>query len=592
MTPRDVQSVFFWPGDMATPFRAVYGRVQGSGLYTKDFHQMSLAAASAMERAFGLPRRGKTPVTWVWPGGARAGTSQFKPGSENDARSRVHWPFAESPDVWRLSPVVTEDSLQSIVGEPGQHGVHMPPPAESAGEAQLQQVIDAGERPWYLAVHLRGDGPVLHARTVLENPAMGHEFASWERLPERIRRAMAATRKRREATGFVEFEEGVLMRAGQIVRRILDAFETNPNVLLVGPPGTGKTVAMDDLRRAYEQGVEGVTFDPDELHGAFGEGGEAFDGETRVRSLVFHSSFAYEDFVMGLLPHPVEDDEGNPTAGVTVRPRVGPLLELAHFASQSEHRALLICDEFNRGAAAAIFGDTLALLDGDKRSTPGHPETGATIDTPYFNLAPETTEGDRLGALTSLPLTLQILAAMNSADRSVAPLDAALRRRFAIIFVGPDYDILRQHLNVPEDFDLGELSTWTTPEHVVALAATILEALNERIEVVLGRDFLLGHSVMWDVGGETFHAALRSLAVAMDNRVMGTLALSFVDNDAALAAILNVPPSEAEAANDRAAVWHQPNEAIRHVAAPRLRLESFQALEDEALVAVLASLLG
>jgi 5-methylcytosine-specific restriction protein B len=591
MTQRAVQSVFFWPADMATPFRAVYGRVKGSNKYSKDFHQIATPAARAMERAFGLPERGQTSLVWVWPGGQRAENSQFKPGAVDDSRSRAHWPYGDSPDPWRLSQNVGPDTLESITGEPGEPRVQMEPEAEAAGEAQLQRVQSADERPWYVAVHLHGDDAVLHVRTVLENPKPGHEFASWERLPAAIRREMGVTRRRGEATGFVEFEEGVPVRAGAIVKQVLDAFKDNPNVLLVGPPGCGKTVAMEDLRRAYEEGTASVMFDPDVNHGAFSEVGNTFDGETRVRSLVFHPSYAYEDFVIGLLPEPVRDADGRPAGGVTVRPRVGPLLELAVFASEEKRRALLICDEFNRGAAAAIFGDTLALLDSDKRRTPGQ-EDGATVDTPYFHLAPETSAGEPLPALTSLPSSLHILAAMNSADRSVAPLDAALRRRFAIVYVGPDYAVLRDRLEVPVDFELGDPSGWNTPEHAKALAVEVLLALNERIEVVLGRDFLLGHSVMWDVAGDTYETALRSLAVAMDNRVMGTLALSFVDNDAALAAVLNVPGSEREASGRRAAVWHQPSASVQQVAAPRLRFERFQSLDDGALTSVLASLLN
>lgn len=590
MTKRAVQSVFFWPADMATPFRAVYGRVKNSNKYSKDFHQIATPAARAMERAFGIPERGHTPIVWVWPGGSRAENSQFKPGADDDPRSRAHWPYGDSPEPWRLSPHISADKLQAITGDPGQPRVQMDYAAEAAGEAQLQRVKTANERPWYVAVHLHGDDATLHVRTVLENPEPGHEFASWETLPAVVRREMLATRRRGDATGFVEFEEGVPVRAGAIVKQVLEAFKDNPNVLLVGPPGCGKTVAMDDLRRAYEQGATSIMFDPEVNHGAFSEVGSTFEGDTRVRSLVFHPSYAYEDFVIGLLPEPVLDADGMPAGGVTVRPRVGPLLDLALFASEEQRRALLICDEFNRGAAAAIFGDTLALLDGDKRRTPGQ-QDGATVDTPYFHLKPASSDGQPLSALTSLPSTLHILAAMNSADRSVAPLDAALRRRFAIVYVGPDYNVLQERLELPADFELGDPSGWHTPEHAKALAVEVLRALNERIEVVLGRDFLLGHSVMWDVAGETYEAALRSLAVAMDNRVMGTLALSFVDNDAALAAVLNVPGSDSEPSEHHAATWHQPNTAIRQVAAPRLRFKRLQSLDDAHLASVLASLL-
>ncbi|MGL5830268.1 MAG: hypothetical protein ACRC0L_11970, partial [Angustibacter sp.] len=269
-------------------------------------------------------------------------------------------------------------------------------------------------------------------------------------------------------------------------------------------------------------------------------------------------------------------------------------LELAHFASEPDRRALLIADEFNRGAAASIFGDTLALLDADKRATPGDADSGAKIRTPYMHLGPTTPDGQDLPDEVSLPSSLHILAAMNSADRSVAPLDAALRRRFAILYIGPDYDVLRAHLGVPEDFELGHPDTWITSDHIKALAVRVLERLNSRIEAISGRDFLLGQSVMWKVEGADRSTALRSLAAAMDNNVIGTLTLSFTDRDGALAAVLNVDQFD-ESGDARhplgAAEWHVPDEAIRQVATPRLRPVRFLNLSDDDLLVVFASLL-
>ncbi len=283
MPRRPVQSVFFWPADMATPFRAVYGRVRGSSKYSKSFHQVAEPAAIAMERAFGIGRRASTPVTFVWPQGERSGSSHFDAASADDSRSRLHWPRSESPDPWRLAPQVGPHTLQVITGQPGviPPSGQMDPGVEAIAEAEFLSVQTADERPWYLAVHLQGDGPILHVRAVLENPAPGHEFASWENLPLAVREAMRATRRRGDATGFKEFEEGVALRAGKTVNQILAAFHDNPNVLLVGPPGCGKTVAMEDLRRVYEEGAETVLFDTDAFHGAFSEDRQSFDASMR-----------------------------------------------------------------------------------------------------------------------------------------------------------------------------------------------------------------------------------------------------------------------------------------------------------------------
>lgn len=292
--------------------------------------------------------------------------------------------------------------------------------------------------------------------------------------------------------------------------------------------------------------------------------------------MVFHPSYTYENFVMGLLPDVAD-------GAVTVTPHVGPLLELAQFASEAtENKALLILDEFNRGNAAAIFGDMLGLIDGDKRDV-------ASIDTPYAHLGPKTGLGP-LGRTITLPEDLRIIAAMNSADRSVAPLDAALRRRFSIIHVDPDIDLLRNHLNasVDEDFQVNDPDTWTTAGHVAAVAVELLESLNRRIMFVLGRDFLLGQSVFWNLAVTAdVDAALESLAAALDNQVLGTLALSFTDDDEGLAAVLGVTEAKNAPA---AAYWKAPPTDLMRWP-NRLELRRFQEFELSELKQAIVRLL-
>jgi 5-methylcytosine-specific restriction protein B len=171
---------------------------------------------------------------------------------------------------------------------------------------------------------------------------------------------------------------------------------------------------------------------------------------------------------------------------VDLEPRPGPLLSLAHWAGDPGRAALLILDEFNRGNAAAIFGDTLALLDKEKRRQVGGGSLGATVDRPYQDRAvqvlPEFAAGGTvdLPAQLSLPSSLSILAALNSSDRSVAPLDAALRRRFSIVRVDPDLDVLSQRLGArtpatkPTHPDPG---SWSTTD-VADVAVLLLQTLN------------------------------------------------------------------------------------------------------------------
>ena len=567
MTAQLVDAVFFWSVVGTTNFKVTYGRRPG-GSYSKDFHQPRHALARAIEKTLGVGYGGETRVEWRWPGDSDP-TGLLKPATDfaqQGGRLNLRWETNHAPAPWRVTPNPTAATLETLQGTADLTD-------ETKANQQHAAIVATGERPWLVAVHLVGEGPVLHARLVLENPAPGREFASWDKLPQPVRDEMQKTRD--DQGGFYLFPEGELM-SDKLVRRILTAFEDSPNVLLVGPPGTGKTVAMEKVSALYAgTPPPGVTFDPDLLHGAFGTSATAPAGSRRLVSLLFHPSYAYEHFVMGLLPDVVGGQ-------VIVKPHVGPLLELAQFTADApDNKALLVLDEFNRGNAAAIFGDTLGLLDRDKRDV-------AFVDTPYAHLNPTTALG-ALGPTTKLPKDLRVLAAMNSADRSVAPLDAALRRRFSIIHVDPDVGVLRDRLKADftGDLKVSDPTTWTTPERVAAVAVRILESLNKRIEFVLGRDFLLGQSVFWHLDLTDVDSALTSLAIALDNRVLGTLSLSFTDDDEGLAAVLNI---NGAGAGKAAAKWATPPTDLTRWP-NRLRLERFQDFDAPTLVDALVSLL-
>lgn len=576
MTFQPIQSVFFWRATMISVFKAAYGRKPSGSTYTKDFHQPRGELARALDRALGIRAGETTNVEWRWPGGSYDEGKYFPAADfdESSGRMNLRWQTDSAPPPWRLVTEPTGTTVSTLRGTPDLQ-------SESSADAQLVQIKETGEDPWFLAVHLHGEEAVLHARLALMNPQPGREFAGVSRLPGAIQRAIKELPSNKPG-GFIEFEEGYMPSNNEIVSQILSAFEQNNNVLLVGPPGTGKTHAMEEVQRAFESSAS-VTFDPNVLHGSFEES-TATPFVTRVAPLVFHPSYTYQEFVMGLLPEPVE-------GGVGVKPVPGPLIELAQFAAKPGQRALLICDEFNRGAASSIFGDTLGLLDSDKRSVPGQQLSGTRIHTPYAHLSPVTSDGSEIPATLSLPDTLYILAAMNSADRSVAPLDAALRRRFSIVHVAPDYEALRSHLGISADLVFNkDPIEWTTSDHIKELGVRALEAINERIESISGRDFLIGQSVLWDVSGERSDEVLTSLAEAMDNRVIGTLTLTYTDEDASLAGVLNVDPNGVEH-TDGAAYWHKPPERLEGIAAPRLRPVRFQELSTHDLLGALESLL-
>ncbi|MDQ4044464.1 MAG: AAA family ATPase, partial [Chloroflexota bacterium] len=350
-----------------------------------------------------------------------------------------------------------------------------------------------------------------------------------------------------------------------------------------------------EVRDAYERASAVLMFDPDrpaaEMHDAWAEL-LGLTAARKARYVVFHPSFTYEELVAGLAPAP--------GVGINLEAVPGPLLNLAHWASTPRREAMLIADEFNRGNPAAIFGDTLALLDAGKRSEPGDPDSGMYIDRAFTRypmqvpseFAQPRAGGDQVPDRVRFPKSLRILAALNSSDRSVAPLDAALRRRFAIIRVNPDYGVLARHYGIPP-VSLGTpmAAAPTTRDGILELAVRLLAALNNRINVILGEDFLLGHALLWDIEGATEDAMSMSLAGAFDEKVVSSLRLAFNDQDAGLAGVLGLPTEPDDTAGNAAGKWVVPAEELQDVALPRLSLTTFAELTPVAVRAGLYELL-
>src|SRR5207247_6763126 len=116
------------------------------------------------------------------------------------------------------------------------------------------------------------------------------------------------------------------------------------------------------------------------------------------------------------------------------------------------------------------------------------------------------------------------------------------------LHVGPDYEVLATRLSAalpnwglafePSSQDYQEWS----PDDVRELSLRLLRRLNDRVGLVLGQDFLLGHALLWDVTGNTTEEVARALSNAFDERISATLRLTFLDQDEALGGILNAGP--------------------------------------------------
>jgi 5-methylcytosine-specific restriction protein B len=241
--------------------------------------------------------------------------------------------------------------------------------------------------------------------------------------------------------------------------RIHDILERKRQVILYGPPGTGKT------HWAYQAANQIAA------HQMFGQDYDSLSAEQQaeitgaeqkpglVRFCTFHPSYGYEDFIEGYKP---ENANGNLSFGL--QPGIFKrLCQAARAHPQQKH--LLIIDEINRGDIPRIFGELITLLEKNKR--------GWRLPLPVS------------GEPFSVPDNVYIIGTMNTADRSIALLDTALRRRFGFIELMPDSSVLGA-----ASLDGIPLGAW-------------LDALNQRILQSVGRDarnLQIGHAYLLENG--------------------------------------------------------------------------------------------
>jgi hypothetical protein len=224
--------------------------------------------------------------------------------------------------------------------------------------------------------------------------------------------------------------------------RWIRQWQRKKNLVLQGPPGVGKTFIARRLAYALM--------------------GQRDD--SRIVQVQFHQSYGYEDFVRGWRPTSIPG---------AFEQRDGVFLDIVRRAREDKNPHVLILDEINRGNLSRIFGELLTLLEHDKRG-PEH----------ALQLAGSSVSDDAF----YIPDNLFVLGMMNTADRSLAMVDYALRRRFAFEDVPPAWhgDRLTQHLREHRRLDEGFVA------RLVAQMAVLNQVIAEDRD--LGPGYRVGHS--------------------------------------------------------------------------------------------------
>ena len=205
-----------------------------------------------------------------------------------------------------------------------------------------------------------------------------------------------------------------------------------------------------------------------------------------IEFITFHQSYSYEEFIEGIRPN--LDDEKNLTYSL----EKGVFKRISDRAKRDiSNNHVIIIDEINRGNISKIFGELITLIEPSKRLFTENDEHPKQVTLPYSK------------KLFGVPKNLYILGTMNTADKSIALLDSALRRRFSFTEMLPKSSVIEDKISI-SDIEVKKL----------------FETINSRIEFLIDKDHTIGHSYFLKIKD---NQTIEALALIFKNEIIPLL---------------------------------------------------------------------
>ena len=279
------------------------------------------------------------------------------------------------------------------------------------------------------------------------------------------------------------------------------------NTILYGPPGTGKT--YNSVKYAVGTIDERYSQDGTKTYNDYVKKFNELKAAGQIAFTTFHQSYGYEEFIEGIKPILGKRGVRRGRSDLNYKISDGIFKEFCNkAASDRSNKYVFVIDEINRGNISKIFGELITLIEDSKRA--GEDEA-MSVTLPYSQEE------------FSVPKNVYILGTMNTADRSIALMDTALRRRFEFIEMMPKEelltDIVIDNVNVKE----------------------MLETMNQRIEVLYDREHTLGHGFFIPLKNKE-KATLDQLASIFKNKIIPLLQEYFYEDYEKIMLVLGIDP--------------------------------------------------